>query len=127
MQAVRVLTAVVTAISLVMAPAMSADAAQRAWITQSVGDTVWGIWAIQYSSTYDGDGIIAATVRDLHRDGSCVQAVYEDGGDEFVQGTSCYRWDPHLFFDQTGDSEAWVRVNRTRHDDPEIWWQITSY
>jgi len=127
MRAIRALTAVVLAISLVMSPAMPVNAQQWSWITQEVGDTTWGIWRIQYASTYDGDGIIAATVRDLHTDGSCVQAVYEDGGTDHVQGTSCYSWDPHLFFDQTGDSQAWVRLNRTRHDDPEIWWNITGY
>lgn len=72
----------------------------------------WGIWAVQYPSTYDGDGIIAAKVRDVRTDGRCVRAFYRDGGRTYLQAVSCYRWAPHLFYDQTGDSWAQVALQR---------------
>lgn len=123
----RALIAVFMAISLVTAPVMPVEAAQWISITQSVDGTDWGVWRTQYASTYDGDGCIAAKVRDVHTDGSCVQAVYHDGGRAYVQATSCYGWTNHLFWDQTGDSRSFVRLNRTNHADPWIWWQITGY
>ncbi len=88
--------------------------------------TPWGRWAIQYPSTYDGDGIIAAKVRDVLTDGSCVTAIYRDGGQNYPQATSCRHWTNHLFFDQTGNSSALVRVNRNQ-PDTRIWVVISGY
>lgn len=90
-------------------------------------DLIWGQWGIRYWSTYDGDGIIAARVRDVHTDGSCVSAVYEDGGEEYVQAVLCRGWVNHLFYDQTGDSTASIRINRTRYLDHEHWYDIYGY
>ncbi len=136
MKTIRSLTGVIAALSLVIATALPANAGQVINFDQSLIVVVdgklkeipWGLWSIRYRSTYDGDGIIAAKVRDVHTDKSCVTAVYEDGKRDYVQARSCRHWTNHLFFDQTGDSQAWVRVNRTRFpDDPAIWWEITGY
>lgn len=97
-------------------------------IEQGLSQTeVWGQWAIQYPSTYDGDCIIAARVLDRRTDGSCVSAVYRDGGRNYTQAYSCRGWARHLFYDQTGDSQALVRVNRTRHRDRAHWYEIVGY
>ncbi len=136
MKTIRRLSGVIAALSLVIASALPAHAANlrdfsqgfRVFVAGEWEYTPWGKWEIQYPSTYDGDGIIAAKVRDVHTDGSCVTAVYEDGGRDYVQAWSCRRWTNHLFFDQTDDSQAWVRVNRTRFPgDAKIWWEITGY
>ncbi len=90
-------------------------------------DTVWGKWRIQFPGTYNWDGIISASVRDVHTDGNCVWAVYRDGGQNFHQAQSCRHWTNHLFFDQTGNSWAQVRVNRPGINDPVDWRVIVAY
>lgn len=137
MHILRTIGLVIATISLVIATAMpvNADYARGDYVGAELHsliqgfsrDAIWGRWEVRYPSTYDGDGILAAKVRDVHTDGSCVSAVYRDGGVAFTQARSCYGWTNHLFFDQTGDSNAYVRLNRTRFSDAVIWYETTGY
>lgn len=133
MKILRTISAVIAALSLMLSTSLPAHPLEvwrggdLVYFDQSTDGDRWGQWGIQYASTYDGDGIIAARVRDLFTDGSCVSAVYSDGGRNYVQGVSCGRWAYHRFYDQTGDSIAWVKMNRTRIDDPQHWKRITGF
>ena len=114
------------ALALVFAMAVPALAHQVSYFAQGAGGSVWGQWAQQYPSTYDGDGIIAAKVDDALTDGSCVSAIYRDGGSTYNQATSCSSWVNHLFYDQTGNSSSEVRVNRS-YPDTLVWVHISGY
>lgn len=113
---------------LVVAMAVPAYAHVVFAFSQSSGGVVWGRWSVQNVGTYDGDGIIAAKVDDVDppADGSCVSAIYRDGGNTFNQAQSCNNWVNHLFFDQTGNSSAEVRVDRS-NPDPAGWVHISGY
>lgn len=125
MRILRSINGVVVALSLLLSTSVPATAHEREYFSDGYPD--WGEWEVQYLSTYDGDGIIAASVRDVLTDGSCVWAVYRDGDRIYHQARSCWRWTDHLFYDQTGDSDAWVRLRRTRHADRERWKHISGY
>jgi len=127
MRILRVFSAVVVTLSLLVSTAVPANAHAVWAFQQSANGEVWGQWSVQFGGTYNGDGVISARVRDVFTDGSCVSAVYRDGGANFVQAVSCRHWANHRFFDQTGDSSARVRVNRTQIADPLLWVHISGY
>lgn len=115
-------------LSLLLSTSVPVSAHQVWYIWQpTASGEIFGHWGIQHPSTYDGDGIIAASVVDVLTDRSCVWAVYWDGGQSHHQAKSCRYWTDHLFYDQTGNSSALVRVNRERHSDPYNWIHISGY
>jgi len=127
MRILRAVSAVIVTLSLLLSTSVPVSAHERQYFSQGTNTDDWGEWQVQYPETYDGDGIIAASVHDMFTDGSCVWAVYRDGDRIHHQARSCWRWTDHLFYDQTGDSDAWVRLRRTRHSDQERWKHISGY
>jgi len=122
----RALIAGVAGISLLLAP-VSPVVGNQLPSFQEPENYPWGIWSIRYPSTYNGDGIIAAKVRDVFTDGSCVQAVYVDGDTDYLQAVSCRYWANHLFYDQTADSSAFVYITRPVYPDGDYLHWISGY
>jgi len=130
MRILRAIVAVTATLSLLFTTSMPVSADEIWFFSgRTAAGAVYGYWGIQYPETYDGDGIIAASVRDARTDGSCVSAIYRDGGRNYTQAVSCYQWADHLFYDQTCrcHASALVRVNRTRYNDPIRWRHISGY